>query len=93
MTEKESKNLLICKQLRFRSWHRGCKETDLVFGRFCDRYLDSLTPEQLEEYSVLLDQDDADVFAWLTGRQSIPEAMKQNSVMQMLLAFDVASGK
>lgn len=56
------------KRLIYRSWHRGCKETDLVFGPFADAQLSALSPEMVDLYEKLLDEDDADVWAWLTGK-------------------------
>lgn len=34
------------KRLRFRSWHRGIKEMDLILGHFADRVLWHLNPEE-----------------------------------------------
>ncbi len=56
------------KRLTYRSWHRGCKETDLILGRFADSRLPSLAPLQLDIYERLLDENDADIWAWLTGK-------------------------
>jgi len=42
------------RMLRFRSWHRGTKEADLLLGSFCDRYVNTFTPEQLCRYEALL---------------------------------------
>ena len=33
------------KRLRYRSWHRGMKEMDLILGRFADRALATMTAE------------------------------------------------
>lgn len=61
------------KRLIYRSWHRGCKETDLVLGRFADHGLASLPPAMLEVYEALLDENDADIWNWLTGKTATPE--------------------
>ena len=31
------------KRLRFRAWHRGIKETDLILGPFADAYVEAFT--------------------------------------------------
>ena len=39
------------KRLRFRAWHRGTKEADLMIGGFFDRYGAGWTPDH---YDLLL---------------------------------------
>ena len=36
------------KRLKFRSWHRGMREMDLLIGRFADRNLDVFSERQLD---------------------------------------------
>lgn len=62
------------KRLRFRSWHRGTKEIDLLLGNFADAWLDRLTVEQLRRYGALLEASDADLFEWIVGGASAPQA-------------------
>ena len=63
------------KRLQYRSLHRGCKETDLVLGNFAETGLSRLEPAQLSLYEQLLNEDDADIWDWLTGKTTpgIPE--------------------
>lgn len=56
------------KRLQYRSWHRGCKETDLVLGQFAQSGLANLNPGQIALYERLLNEDDADIWDWLTGK-------------------------
>lgn len=60
------------KRLRYRSWHRGCKETDLVLGRYCDARLVGMDEAALALFEAMLDEDDADIWAWLTGKSACP---------------------
>jgi antitoxin CptB len=57
------------RRVRYRSWHRGCKETDVILGRFADERLETLTPEQLTVYEALLDEQDVDIWNWLVGKE------------------------
>lgn len=57
------------KRLRFRSWHRGCKETDLILGHFCDALLEQLSPSELDDFEHMLEESDADIWDWITGKQ------------------------
>lgn len=61
------------KRLTYRSWHRGCKETDLILGTYCARRLEALDAPQLALFEALLDEDDAEIWAWLTGKTSCPK--------------------
>lgn len=60
------------KRLTFRSWHRGCKETDIILGRFCDTHLATLNGPLLDAFEALLDEDDADIWLWITDKASTP---------------------
>lgn len=62
------------RRLRFRSWHRGTREADLLLGRFADACLDGFGPAELACYAALLEESDPDIFDWVTGRLDIPEA-------------------
>ena len=56
------------KRLLYRSWHRGCKETDIVLGQFADAELGRLSTPVLDTFEQLLEEQDADIWAWLTGK-------------------------
>lgn len=74
------------KRLLYRSWHRGCKETDLLLGRFAEQHLSQMVEEELSQYEEILECDDWDIFHWLTGDVPIP-ANLDNSVMRNLKGF------
>lgn len=60
------------KRLRFRSWHRGTKEIDLLLGTFADRHLAEFDDAQLAAYEALLLESDPDLYEWITGRTPPP---------------------
>jgi antitoxin CptB len=72
------------RKLRYRSWHRGTREMDLIMGRFADAHLDSFTHDQLVTYEDLLQENDPDLYNWLTGREAVP-AEKNSEIMQLLV--------
>ena len=77
----------ICrKRLRFRAWHRGTRETDLLFGGFADRHLVSFNAEQLDRLERLLENSDPDLYAWLTRREPTPPE-HENDVMALLRTY------
>ncbi len=76
------------KRLRFRSWHRGTRELDLMLGRFADLFMDDLTTEQLDRYETLIDQPDPDIYRWISGGEA-PPAAHDTDVMEMIKNFKV----
>ena len=62
------------RKLLFRSWHRGIREMDLILGGFADAEIATLTVPELDQYERLLEIQDADLLAWVTGTKSVPAA-------------------
>lgn len=60
------------KRLRFRSWHRGTQEVDLVLGSFADAWLDRMDALQLGRYEALLENSDPDLYAWIVSGEAAP---------------------
>lgn len=60
------------KKLYFRSNHRGIKEMDIIFTQFALRVLPEISEAELDDYERILELPDTDLFAWATGRQSVP---------------------
>jgi len=61
------------KRLIYQSCHRGCKEMDILLGGFIVSMLDSLTPQELLDYSALLEISDAQIYDWLVGKAAVPD--------------------
>ena len=72
------------KRLKFRAWHRGTREMDLVMGSFADRNLENFGAKELEEFENLLTCSDPDVYDWILGRKPVPEEYR-SGVMDRLL--------
>ena len=60
------------KRLRMRSWRRGIKEMDLILGGFADAELANLDGATLDAYERLLEENDWDLYYWVTGAQGAP---------------------
>jgi antitoxin CptB len=60
------------RRARFRSWHRGMREVDLVLGRFADQRMARLNEAELDQYEALLEIPDGDLLKWVTGEQPVP---------------------
>src|SRR5216683_5758548 len=74
------------KRLRFRSWHRGTREADLILGSFAEANLPGFDETRLDDYEALLDCPDADLFDWITARAAPPPEY-DTDVTRLLLAF------
>lgn len=69
------------KRLKFRSWHRGWKENDLILGSFADAKLGDLSEPQLVAYEQLLEEDDDVIWRWLTGKEIPPQEFAEMIAM------------
>ena len=62
-------------------------ETDEMIGGFAKVNLDQMSEAHLEEFDLLLDQLDIDLFNWIMGREPVPEA-QNGDVLKMLIDFN-----
>ena len=60
------------RRIRFRAWHRGTREMDLVMGQFVDSEVAALPDADLDDLELLMEAPDRDVFSWLTGELETP---------------------
>lgn len=74
------------KRLRFRAWHRGTKEADLLIGPFADAALGGMDHEALDDFEAILRLPDPNLVTWLTRQVPLPDDVA-SPVMLMMLAF------
>ncbi|RYE10686.1 MAG: succinate dehydrogenase assembly factor 2 [Hyphomicrobiales bacterium] len=60
------------RRMRYRAWHRGTKEMDLVLGPFADAHLDLYGPPELDRLEALMDEEDTDLLKWVMGQEPCP---------------------
>lgn len=75
------------KRLRFRAWHRGVKEADLMLGGFFDARSTRWDAAQIEWFEALMEEQDADIMAWAMGTEPTPGRW-QGAMMEDLKTFD-----
>ncbi len=85
---KEELNTKI-KRLVYQSFYRGCKETDIILGKFAKRYLHTFNNEEVELFEELLKIDDRDIFNWVSRKEPVPQDMN-NKIISLLVNFNVA---
>ena len=74
------------RRLKFRCWHRGMKEVDLILGRFADASVDGMDDGGLTRLEAFLDVPDPQILAWITGEEPVPSGAA-GLVAQQLIAF------
>jgi antitoxin CptB len=77
------------RRLRYRAWHRGTKEMDLLLGPFADARLGQMDGAELDRFEVLLEEADTDLLKWLMGQEPTP-ADADHELLADLLSFRTA---
>ena len=65
------------KRLAMRSMRRGIKEMDIILSAYATQNLDTMDEATIQLYDVLLDENDQDLYQWVTGQVPAPEKFKQ----------------
>ncbi len=78
------------RRTHFRAWHRGMREMDLILGRFADAEISALSPSELDAFDALMEEQDRDIFSWLTGEVVTPAAF-DTPFFRKLAAFTGAT--
>lgn len=73
------------KRMLYHSKMRGWLELDLIMGTFGERYLPTLSEKDLEDYAKVLDEENPDLFKWISGQVGAPDHLKELPVVQLLL--------
>lgn len=71
------------KRLKMRSMRRGIKEMDLILQRFADAHLDAMDDDSLTRYDALLNENDHDLYQWVTG-QVVPPEPFENLIREII---------
>ena len=61
------------KRLQMRSMRRGIKEMDIILGGFSRGGLRMLDLDMLDLYEELLEENDHDLYQWVSGQVKTPE--------------------
>lgn len=61
------------KRVRFRAWHRGTKENDIMIGHYIDQNIDTLSHDDCAWFELLFEESDQDLQRWIMGFADVPE--------------------
>jgi antitoxin CptB len=94
MTESRSNNDLDVRRrrLRFRAWHRGTREMDLLLGRFADAEMAKFDEQNLASFEALLEVPDPDLYNWIVGAEETP-APYDTPLLRRLRDFHLGSAR
>ncbi|MBM3503271.1 MAG: succinate dehydrogenase assembly factor 2 [Alphaproteobacteria bacterium] len=77
------------RRVRYRSWHRGTREMDLLLGGFADRHLATMSADDLEAFERLIALPDPDLYAIYRRLEAPPEAV-EGPLLNLFLNFKIA---
>ncbi len=94
MTEPRSNEDLDVRRrrLRFRAWHRGTRELDLLLGRFADAEIARLDEPDIGAFEALLEVPEHDLYGWITGAEETP-APYDTPLLRRLRDFHFGSAR
>lgn len=75
------------KRLRFRAWHRGTKEADLLVGGFFDTHSANWNEAEIVWFEAMIAEEDVEIMAWAIGTAP-PPARYEGAMMQAMRRLD-----
>ena len=78
-------------RLLYRSTKNGIIENDIILGDFSRKYIGQLSQVQLEEFEVLLRENDWDIYKWCvkSNIEEIPEEWRDSEIIRLIRKFVV----
>ena len=77
------------RRLRYRAWHRGTRELDLLIGPFVDAFAGVMNDTDLDHLERFLDAPETDLQVWLTG-QGEPAAADR-ALVERIISFKLSN--
>ncbi|UAT43081.1 succinate dehydrogenase assembly factor 2 [Anaplasmataceae bacterium AB001_6] len=78
----------IRKKLIYKSIYRGCKEMDLILGKYAKFHLCSMNYEGLLQYSKIMEIDDDLLYYYFCNLESVPTELY---LIKEIISFHIAS--
>ena len=63
----------VLRALKYRAWHRGTREADMMIGGFFDSHHAGWNDHERALFAALLTETDVDIMAWAIGTQPVPK--------------------
>ncbi len=73
----------------YQSWHRGCKETDILLGDFAKAKVAGFSEEKFQLYTKLIEENDWDIYGWVIG--NIPMPAEYHELLEEIKSFKTST--
>ncbi|RYG62891.1 succinate dehydrogenase assembly factor 2 [archaeon] len=80
------------KRLIYRSKQRGWLEVDILLGSWAAKNVPHLTTEQMDDYEMILREETIDIFNYISGKDALPEHLKDSKMVKVLQDYAYSSG-
>ncbi|MDQ3145281.1 MAG: succinate dehydrogenase assembly factor 2 [Pseudomonadota bacterium] len=77
----------VLRALKYRAWHRGTREADMMIGGFFEAQHAGWNAHDRALFAALLMETDVDIMAWAIGTEAVPERY-QGPMMDALQKLD-----
>ncbi len=74
------------RRARWRAWHRGTRELDLILGPFADARAAGFEDAELSRFEALMSEEDTDLLQWAMG-QAEPHAEADTAMIADIRTF------
>lgn len=74
---------VMINRLLYRSRQRGFLEMDLLVGIWAEKRIPQLSEDNLRQFELILDQENPDLYKWLTGQEQPPADIASNTAYQV----------
>jgi len=85
MLKKDKQEFI--KMLIYKSNYMGCRENDIIFGRFASNNLHNMPDNKLLLYRDLLAENDANLFTWVTSQSPVPK--KYSALIEKIIDYQL----
>ncbi|MGI4775440.1 MAG: succinate dehydrogenase assembly factor 2, partial [Janthinobacterium lividum] len=75
------------KKINYQSNNRGYRENSIILSKFCNRFLKDMNLDELNNFDKLLNENDLDIYEWLTRKVPYPSTV-DSKIMNRLLKLD-----
>ncbi|DBA71457.1 TPA: hypothetical protein ACH3X2_011254 [Trebouxia sp. C0005] len=82
--DPELRRKVLVNRLLYRSRQRGFLEMDLLVGIWAEKQIPQLSENMLQQFEIVLDQENPDLYKWLTGQEQPPQDVAENAAYQAL---------
>lgn len=79
------------KRMIYRSKQRGWLEADLLLGSWATEHVPHLSKQDMDDYDLLLKEETIDIYNYVSGKDPLPDHLKNLKVMKDLQEYALKS--